>query len=240
MNLSRGVLIDLDGTLVDSVPDLAAAANRMLADLGLAAVTDDDVRRFVGNGVSVLVHRLLTGSMDGRADAATFPRAHAAFLAHYQAHLCDLSRCYDGVVDGLARLSAAGLRMACVTNKPEAPARALLGCLAIDPFFDVVIGGDTLPERKPHPLPLRQAAAELGLEVADCVMLGDSVSDIQAAAAAGCICVCLRTGYNQGLDLSTYAPDYLVDDFPQAVERVLTVFSSSATEPNRVPASTNL
>ncbi len=216
-----GVIIDLDGTLVDSVPDLAVAANLMLADLGRDPVPESHVRRWVGNGVPRLVHRVLTGETDGEADEATFSRGKSSFLAHYAEHVCDRSVCFPGVEDGLARLAATGARMACVTNKPTAFTGPLLEGLGIDHFFPVVVCGDTLAEKKPHPAPILHAAAELGLPVERCAVIGDSVSDIAAAQAAGCMCVCLRSGYNQGLDLSQYDPDVLVEDFVSAVEHIL-------------------
>lgn len=218
---AEAVIIDLDGTLVDSVPDLAAAANRMLADLGREPVAESDVRRWVGNGVPRLVHRVLTGETEGEADESDFSRGLEAFLRHYAENVCERSRCYPGVLDGLSRLHRAGARLACVTNKPEAFTGPLLAGLGIDHYFDAVVCGDTLPEKKPHPAPVLHAATGLGVRIDRCAMIGDSVSDIRAAKAAGCVSVCVRSGYNQGLDLSRFDPDVLVDDFTAAVDHIL-------------------
>ncbi len=218
---AEAVIIDLDGTLVDSVPDLAVAANRMLADLGRDPVAESDVRRWVGNGVPRLVHRVLTGEVEGEAEGELFARGRESFLRHYAENVCERSRCYPGVVEGLGRLHQAGARLACVTNKPEAFTGPLLAGLGIDHYFESVVCGDTLAEKKPHPAPVLHAAAGLGTPIGRCVMIGDSVSDIRSAKAAGCVSVCLRSGYNQGLDLSRFEPDVLVDDFRAAVDFIL-------------------
>ncbi len=215
------VLIDLDGTLVDSVPDLAAAANRMLAELGRDPLPESTLRRFVGNGVTRLVERSLAGDFDGRCEPDELERAQPLFMAHYAAHLSDLSRSYPGVPEGLERLAAAGVPLGCVTNKPEGFSRRLLEDLGLLRFFGVVIGGDTLAEKKPHPAPLRHAAAGLGIELSRCVLIGDSASDIKAARAAGCVCVCVRYGYNQGMDLAELEPDFLADDFTTGLDYLL-------------------
>lgn len=216
-----GVIIDLDGTLVDSVPDLAAAANLMLAELGREQRSETEIRRFVGNGVPRLVQRALSGDLDGTVGEAEFARAHPVFLRHYAEHLCERSRCYPGVEDGLERLAAAGLRLACVTNKPEAFTRPLLDRLGLLDRFVTVVAGDTLAEKKPHPAPLLHAARELGLAIGECAMIGDSASDVSASKSAGCVCVCVGYGYNQGMNLASLDPDFLVDDFASAVDRVL-------------------
>lgn len=216
-----GVIIDLDGTLVDSVPDLAAAANLMLAELGREQRSEGEIRRFVGNGVPRLVQRALCGDLDGTVGEEEFSRAHPVFLRHYAEHLCERSRCYPGVRDGLERLAAAGLPLACVTNKPEAFTRPLLERLGILDRFTVVVAGDTLADKKPHPAPLLHAARGLGLAIGECAMIGDSASDIQASKSAGCVCVCVGYGYNQGMNLASLDPDFLVDDFASAVDQVL-------------------
>jgi len=216
-----GVIIDLDGTLVDSVPDLATAANLMLADLGRPPRAEGEIRRFVGNGVPRLVHRALTGDADGEVGDAEFERAYPLFMHHYREHLSDASRLYPGVRDGLDRLCAAGARLACVTNKMEEFARPLLDRLGVLDRFAAVVGGDTLPEKKPDPAPLRFAASALGLDAGRCAVIGDSASDVKAARAAGCVCVVVRYGYNQGVDLDALGPEFLVDDFEAAVDCVV-------------------
>ncbi|GJL81148.1 MAG: phosphoglycolate phosphatase, bacterial [marine bacterium B5-7] len=215
------VLIDLDGTLVDSVPDLAISINLMRADLGLPSQDEGLLRTFVGNGVWRLVERSLAGTIDGLVDDKRVEEAYPLFLNHYRDHLCDKSVCYPGVNAGLERMSRGGIMLACVTNKPESFSHQLLEQLGIRHYFCSLVGGDTLTDKKPHPEPLRHAARGLGFAVESCILVGDSASDIKAARAAGCDSICVSYGYNQGVDLESLKPTYLVDKFAAAVDEVL-------------------
>jgi phosphoglycolate phosphatase len=209
MSRFRAILFDLDGTLVDSAPDLHAAANRMLAELGRPALSLRQVTGFVGDGVPKLVERCLaaTGGTDGlHADAVS------RFRRHYDAAPAELARLYPGVPDALTALRRAGCRSGLCTNKPEAPTRTLLAVLGLDGFFDAVVGGDTLPERKPDPAPLRRAIEALGGDVASALFIGDSEVDAATAANAGVAFALFTRGYRK-LPVGRIAAAHAFDDF---------------------------
>ncbi len=203
--------MDLDGTLVDSVPDLAYCIDAMMERLGRPPRGETAVRTWVGNGVERLVQRALTGQLEGEADAADFERAQRIFLDLYRANISGRSRLYPGVRDGLDYLKNAGYPLGCVTNKPAQFAEPLLRDLGVRDYFGIVVSGDTLPRRKPDPLPLLHAAAHFGVEPGDALMVGDSVSDVKAARAAGFAIVCMTYGYNHGVDIRTAHPDAVID-----------------------------
>lgn len=207
------LLVDLDGTLVDSVPDIADALDRMLAGLGMAAVGEEQVRLWVGSGSARLVERALT-LRSGRPPAATErDAALARFLDAYGQRLWRRSRLYPGVREGLDRLRADGYRLACVTNKPEALAVTLLDAIGFgSAWFPVVVGGDTLAVKKPDPAPLHHAMNALGVTPAQTLMVGDSVTDARAARSAGIGLACVPYGYNHGVDIREAEPDMLVDN----------------------------
>jgi phosphoglycolate phosphatase len=204
------VMVDLDGTLIDTAPDLAAAANRMLEELGRPAHDPKLVATWIGNGVPRLVKRALTGSMDGEPDAALFERALAAFDRHYGAHVSDLSMPYPGVLTGLEHLSNRGYALACITNKAERFTTPLLRNLKLDGFFQLVLSGDTLPKQKPDPLPLRHACEFFDITPDHGVLVGDSINDVQAARAAGMPVICVPYGYNHGHDIRDAHPDAVI------------------------------
>jgi len=212
------VMIDLDGTLIDTVPDLAMAANRMLADLGRPAWDEAHYRKWIGNGVPRFVKRALTGEMQTEPDAALFEQALASFHRHYGAAVADLSRPYAGVVEALGRLSAMGFSLACITNKAEAFTVPLLKHLDLYKYFKLVLSGDNLPKQKPDPLPLLHACKHFGIAPDHGVLVGDSSNDVQAARAAGMPVICVTYGYNHGHDIRDSHPDAVVDslvDVPQ-------------------------
>lgn len=208
----RAVLFDLDGTLVDSVPDLATAVNAMLVDLEREPVDEAQVRQWVGNGAQRLVKRALTGVMDAEPEPALFERAFSLFLDHYDRHLIDRSYLYDGAKDALAALREEGLLLGLVTNKPERYIAPLLSALGVAQDFAVTVGGDTLAQKKPHPAPLLHAAQQLGMEPSATVMVGDSRNDVLAARAAKMRVICVPYGYNHGEAIQRTAPDALVGD----------------------------
>lgn len=218
----RALLFDLDGTLVHSLPDLADAVDAVLASYGLSPLGENLVAPMVGNGSRKLIERALTAASaeKHRNHALAHPdallqEAHDRFLQHYRQHLCVRSRLYPGVALQLTSLQAAGIKLALVTNKPSAFMAPLLESLHIGHHFSVLIGGDSLPEKKPSPLPLRYASEQLGVPVADCIMVGDSRNDIDAAHAAGMRCVAVSYGYNHGEPLALCQPDRLIDQFQQ-------------------------
>ncbi len=207
------LLFDLDGTLIDSAPDIADAVDRMLHQYGREPVGEDQVRLWVGNGAQRLVMRTLTGEMDGDPGEALTQEALACFLDLYRQRLSVRSRLYPGVREGLDRLRADGYRLACVTNKPEALARPLLQDLGMGAHFPVVVGGDTTAEKKPSAVPLQHAMRLLGSNAGQTLMVGDSRNDVVAARNAGVPVVCVPYGYNHGGDVRDTNPDAVVDDF---------------------------
>ena len=202
------LLFDLDGTLVDSVPDLAAAVNKLLAELGRPALGEARIAAMVGDGVAKLVERALAASGAG----IPLPAALDRFLAFYEAEPTRLTRPYPGVPGVLAELAAAGWRLAVCTNKPERATRAVLGGLGLDRFFGVVLGGDSLAARKPDPAPLLLALDRLGSASADAAMIGDHRNDVLAARAAGMPVIFARYGYGAAT-LGHEAPDAVIDSF---------------------------
>ena len=202
---------DLDGTLVDSAPDLAWCIDRTMPRFGIPPRGEALVRDWVGDGVQRLVERALTGELDAAADPEVLRDACEVFLDLYSAHGHERSRVYPGVHEGSAALRAHGATLACITNKPHAPAVTLLSHLALLDAFELVLGGDSLPRRKPDPLPLHHACSELGVAVERSVFVGDSANDVAAARAAGMRVACVSYGYNRGRDIAEAAPDAIVD-----------------------------
>jgi phosphoglycolate phosphatase len=209
------VMIDLDGTLIHTAPDLAACANRMLCDLGRSEWPIEKVMTWIGNGVPRLVKRALTGEMQAEPKEALFDKALALFQRHYGAHVSDLSRPYPGVAEGLERLKAQGFSLACITNKAGAFTLPLLKNLDLHNYFRLVLSGDSLPRKKPDPLPLMHACRHFGITPEHGVLVGDSSNDVQAARAAGMPVICVTYGYNHGHDIRDSHPDAAVDSLAE-------------------------
>jgi phosphoglycolate phosphatase len=237
------VMIDLDGTLIHTAPDLADCANRMLAELGRAAAPIETVMTWIGNGVPRLVKRALTTAMDGGSaenagavfppgdmwaepDAALFDKALAIYQKHYAAHVSDLSRPFPGVVEGLQQLKRAGYRLACITNKAEAFTLPLLRNLDLYKYFELILSGDSLPKQKPDPLPLLHACRHFGITPDHGVLVGDSSNDVEAARAAGMPVLCVTYGYNHGHDIREARPDAVVDSLVE-VDRHLVPYTGA-------------
>lgn len=214
------ILIDLDGTLIDTAPDLAGATNRMLAQFGKAAVSEAKVRQWIGNGIPRLVKRALTGEMAGEPEAPLFAEGCRQFMAFYAEDLCLKSRPYPGVVETLRWLQEQNFTLGCVTNKAADFTLPLLEQLGLRDCFASVVSGDTTPNKKPSPEPLLHAAAEMGVLPPTCVLVGDSASDIKAAHAARMPVICVTYGYNQGVDLAALEPTFVVDTFEQIRDRI--------------------
>ena len=206
---------DLDGTLVDSVPDLAWCIDQTMPRFGIPPRGDALVRNWVGDGVRRLVERALIGDPDAAADPDLLSEACAVFLELYSVHGRDRSTVYPGVRNGLAELRAHGATLACITNKPRTPAVDLLAHFGLIDSFALVLGGDSLPRRKPDPLPLRHACSELRASVERSVFVGDSAGDVAAARAAGMRVACVSYGYNHGRDISEAAPDAIIDSLEE-------------------------
>lgn len=209
------ILIDLDGTLVDSVPDLAYCVNAMMERLARPGHVEADVRNWVGNGVERLVRRALIGQLDGEPDEADFERALPIFLELYAENTSKRSVLYPGVREGIDFMRSAGYRLGCVTNKAARFTEPLLRDLGIYDAFGVVISGDTLPKKKPDPLPLLHAAGHFGVSPAESLMIGDSISDVTAARAAGFSILCMSYGYNHGVDIREAEPDAVIDSMAE-------------------------
>ena len=205
------VLIDVDGTLVDSVPDLAYCVDEMMKQLGMPVHGDAKVREWVGNGVERLVKRALIGALKGEPDEADFQRAYPVFLDLYAENTSKRSILYPGVREGVDMMKAAGYQLGCVTNKAAQFTVPLLKDLGVYDDFAVVVAGDTLDKKKPDPEPLLYAAERMGVEPEDCLMVGDSISDVKAARAAGFQIVCMPYGYNHGNDINEANPDAVID-----------------------------
>ena len=207
------ILIDVDGTLVDSVPDLAWCVDAMMTGLGRASHGEMLVREWVGNGVERLVRRALVGQLNGEPEDADFERAYPLFLELYAENTSKRSSLYPGVREGLDQLKSDNYRLGCVTNKAAQFTEPLLKDLGVYDDFSIVISGDTLSKKKPDPAPLLHAAEFFGCDPANALMIGDSVSDVAAARAAGFQIVCMSYGYNHGVDIREAAPDAVVDSF---------------------------
>ena len=210
-------IFDLDGTLVDSVPDLAHALNATLHDMGLPTYPETTIRHWVGNGARMLVERGLSGSTSishGQSNALV-DAALDKFLVHYRALVCQYSNLYKGVFDTLATLKRKQYNLALVTNKPEEFIPPILNAYSLNDMFSVTVGGDALHEKKPSPLPLLYVSDTLNVNTEACIMVGDSKNDIQAAKAANMRCVGLTYGYNYGEDIAIHEPDWVFDCFTQ-------------------------
>ena len=207
----RMVMIDLDGTLINTAPDLADSVNVMLERMGRDPWPLDKVSTWIGNGVSRLVKRALTDSMQDEPPAEDFEVGYGLFMQAYGENVSAKSRPYPGVVDGLDMLSAAGFQLACVTNKAEDFTLPLLADLGLDSYFKLVVSGDTLAKKKPDPLPLTHACEFFGITPDHGVLIGDSANDVKAAHAAGMPVICVNYGYNQGVDLTTLDTEGVID-----------------------------
>ena len=209
------IMIDVDGTLVDSVPDLAYCIDEMMQKLGLQKWGETKVRHWVGNGVPKLVERALTGELEGRPIKEVFDIAYPIFLDLYEDNSAERSYLYDGVREGLDYLKSQRYQLGCVTNKSEQFTHPLLKALGIFNDFKIIISGDTLAKRKPDPMPLLYCAEHFNLKPEECLMLGDSVSDVKAARAAGFDIICMSYGYNHGNDIADENPDLVIDSMSQ-------------------------
>ena len=207
----RMVLIDVDGTLVDSVPDLAYCVDELMKALGRPVHGEAKVRNWVGNGVERLVRRALIGQLDGEPPDEDYARAYPIFLELYGENTSKRSRLYPGIREGIDWLKSQGYLLGCVTNKAAQFTLLLLRDLGVRDDFGIVVAGDTLPVKKPDPAPLLHAALHFGVSAAESLMVGDSVSDVKAARAAGFQIVCMSYGYNHGVDIRTADPDAVID-----------------------------
>ena len=208
------VMVDLDGTMVNTLGDFAESLNRMLVDLGLPAIAAEAIEPMVGKGSENLIRSVLAHV--GATDVdALYPQAWQRYEHHYLALNGQFADLYPGVREGLQALRAMGLRMACLTNKPLSFAQPLLVAKGLDGFFDCVFGGDSFPRKKPDPMPLLETCKALGSQPARTLMIGDSSNDAQAAHAAGCPVVLMTYGYNHGQPITEVAALAYLDSLKQ-------------------------
>jgi len=205
-----GYLFDLDGTLIDTAPDILAALNHALGRHGMAPVPDAQVRQWVGQGARRLTERALA---DQQRDPAGVDAVLADFIAYYEAHIADHSRPYDGVVAALERLADRGAGLGVVTNKLQHLSERVLDALELSRFFGVLVGGDRAARPKPDAAPVWLACEALGLEPDRVLFVGDSTTDVGAARNAGCPVVCVPYGYSQGVPAHELGADALIDSF---------------------------
>lgn len=209
-------MFDLDGTLLDTAPQIAEAANRMLVGLGRPMLPQAQITSYIGEGVQRLIQRCLADGMPVAPSATLFADAERLYHGFYAAN-AHMSQVFEGVMPALTQLKAQGYRLACVTNKPEKFTLPLLQQAGLADFFEVVVSGDSLPKKKPDPLPLLHICQTLGILPAEAMMIGDSETDIQAAQAAGCFVVTVPYGYNQGRAIDVATVDATVKQLTELV-----------------------
>ena len=214
----RLVLFDLDGTLVDSVGDLAWCANETLRNLGMPTHDPLAARNWVGNGVERFVKRVLTNDMNAEPEAALFESGLKIFNELYADNVSARSVVYPGVKPALKSLAQKNLHLACVTNKPDPFTSHLIEALDLASYFELVVAGNTKTRKKPDPMPLHYAADYFDLDYAHCLMVGDSSNDVKAARAAGFNIVCVPYGYNHGKDIREANPDIVVENLTELAE----------------------
>jgi phosphoglycolate phosphatase len=213
----QAAIVDLDGTMVDTLGDFDVALNRMLHELSLPAIERPAIEAMVGKGSEHLIRSVLAHV---GAAAALYPQALQSYQAHYGAINGQHSIVYPGVAEGLRALDGAGLKLACLTNKPTGFARSLLESKGLASFFAQVFGGDAFERTKPDPLPLLKTSEALGFPPARVLMIGDSSNDARAARAAGCPVVLVTYGYNHGEPVRAVDADGFVDSLVQAAEMI--------------------
>lgn len=209
----RGVAFDLDGTLVDSAPGLADAVDAALSAVNLPPAGVQRVSTWIGNGADILIERALSWALGHPPTNHLQTEARALFDKHYALTIATGSRLFPEVKESLATLAASGIPMAIVTNKPTPFIRPLLVSLGINDYFSLVLGGDDVAVKKPHPAPLFLVLGSFGLKPGELVFVGDSRNDILAAQAAGCPCVGMTFGYNYGEPIASSHPNLVLDHF---------------------------
>lgn len=227
------VLLDLDGTLLDSIPDLAHAANAMRVELGMVPLREDVIATFVGKGVDNLVRRTLAGSLEAEApEDARYAEGRASFHRHYHLVNGDKARVYDGVIEGLKAMRAQGLKLAVVTNKPTEFTLPLLQRTGLAGFFDTVVCGDTCAAKKPEPDQVLHACATLGVTPAQSITIGDSINDALAARRAGTVVLAVPYGYNEGMDVRSLDVDGIVGTLLDGAHWISARNATTATAAN--------
>ncbi len=213
-------MIDVDGTLVDSVPDLSWCLDETLKQIGLSPRGEAAARNWVGNGVIRLVERGIANDLDAPHDEALFEKAMPIFKDLYADNTSKRSVLYPGVREGINYLKTTGIKLGCITNKDEQFTHPILKDLGLWGDFEIVISGDTLEKKKPDPLPLLHGAKVLETDPERSLMLGDSMSDVKAARAAGFEIICMSYGYNHGVDIRDSNPDAVIDSMAELKQMI--------------------
>ena len=216
----QAIVIDLDGTMLDTAPDFLYAINAMRAELALTPIDIETVKRFVGKGSENLIHRVLSLDFDAKQVETHFAAALDAYQRHYLSINGDHSRLYPEVIEGLEALRAQDLRLACVTNKPLAFTLPLLQKKGLSAYFEVTYGGDSFPRKKPDPIALQQVCTDFCLLPPQVLTIGDSSNDAQAARAAGCPVWLVPYGYNHGESIQNADSDGIVSTLLDAAKRL--------------------
>lgn len=215
----HAVLFDLDGTLVDSVPDIAHATNTMLQAMGRNKLPLSDLRNFVGKGTAVLIKRALSAQLDYiEPESTLFEQAQTLFNTYYHQFNGTQSELYPNALLGLTRLQEKGLKLGIVTNKPAQFTLPLIQKTGLAPFFDIIVSGDTCALKKPHPDQLFYACQKLGTTIEHTIFIGDSLNDTQAANAANMDILVLPYGYNEGKSVQNLTVNAIVEDISFAAD----------------------
>lgn len=217
------LIFDLDGTLIDSVPDLALSINQMLEALDKPTYSTEVIRGWVGNGAEVLTKRALSGSIDicAKLCPSVIEEALSIFLSFYETNVCVDTTVYPHVKASLESMHNDGYRLVIVTNKPEQFVRPILDKLGLDNLFEMIVGGDSLPKRKPDPMQLEYVCNKLSIEASKCIMIGDSKNDIFAATAANMESIGLTYGYNHGEDINSHGASLVLDSFADIIDSLV-------------------
>lgn len=222
-DIIKAIAFDLDGTLINTLPDMLAAANAMRQQLDLPSLPAERISSYIGDGIASLVHRALSDQIDGTVNAADWARGFQAFVSHYRANLCVDSTVYPGVTTALGLLKARQLPLAVITNKSARLATPLLQHLGLADDFSLILGGDSLTEKKPSPLPLLHTCQVFNIAPAELLMVGDSKNDLLAARAAGCPVALVSYGY---ADVGKLGADLVLD----SIEALYTLLQPSASK----------
>lgn len=221
LNGISAVIFDLDGTMVDSVPDIHLSLNLMKTDLSLPEISIEQVRRLVGRGTERLIRDTLSMEMDLATIEKTLPTALTSFYRHYRKFNGCYSTVFPKVKEGLLLMQQKGLKLACVTNKPSIFTEPLLAKKGLYSFFHLIYSSDSLPLKKPNPFPMQMACLKFGIKTSQALVIGDSINDGQAARAAGCSLFIVPYGYNHGQSVTDIDSDGIVPDFVTAAKLII-------------------
>ena len=204
-------LFDLDGTLIDTAPDIRSAVNSGLKAASIVPISELTARAYIGEGSTKLMHRAITKKIDGVAPENHFSQVYSGFCSHYSKNLFVDSVIYSGALEALDELKSAGFKLGCITNKPYEYALPLLEKAGLAHLFDIILGGNSLTEKKPDPLPIIHAIEQTKSDRNKTVMVGDSITDLRAAKNANVYSICVSYGYHGGIDLKMHDPSIMID-----------------------------